>query len=154
MQGGKRLELPESHRRVVSAVMRRVEVTCDEILDWLVRPARNLQQFSEDVSPQQASKLRVLVDHLRGEIQQVQSEIVVDPLVQSRRRCIVSAISLTRIELEEVLTPGLRGYGALSPDLEAALDAQFQRLLVCLSVIGGVLERGAFQGAPEASNRH
>jgi hypothetical protein len=135
-------------RRVVSAVIRRVEATCDEILDWMMRPGGNLQQFSEDVPAPQAVELRVLVDRLRREVHEVQKEVAVDPLVQSRRRSIASAISLTRVELEEVLTPGLRGYGTLSPNLEAALDAKFQRLLSCLSAIGSVLERGHSRGAP------
>lgn len=148
MESGKKLSLPESHRRVVSAVFRRVEATCDEILDWIVRPSGNLQQLSEDVPAQQAMELRLLVDRLRREIYQVQKEVMVDPLVQSRRRCIASAVSLTRVELEEVLTPGLCGYGALSPDVEAALDTKFQRLLACLSTIGSVLERNDSQGAP------
>jgi hypothetical protein len=142
MKSGEKMTLPESHRRVVSAVIRRVEATCDEILDLMARPGGNLQQFCEDVSEQQAVELRALVGRLRQEVSQVQMEVAMDPLVQSRRRCITSSVSLTRIELEEVLTPGLRGYGALHPSLEAALDAKFERLLACLSAIGSVLDRG------------
>jgi len=119
-----------------------MKATCGEIVEWIARPGGSLCQLSEDVSEQQANELRALVEHLRREVRQVQNELVVDPLLQSRSRAIASSISLTRVELEEVLTPGLRGYGALSRDTEAALDQEFERLLSSLSAIGNVLERG------------
>jgi hypothetical protein len=148
MESGEKLALPESHRRVVSAVLRRVDATCDEVLDWLIRPGRDLPRFSEDVSARQADELRTLVGRLRQEIVRLQNEIMVDPTVQSRSRCIASSISLTRVELEEVLTPGLRGYGALSPEIEIALDATFARLLACLYAMSKVVERGGTRSVP------
>jgi hypothetical protein len=148
MENDEKLALPESHRRVVSAVIRRVEATCDEVLDWIARPAGNLRQLSEDVSEHEARELRSLVERLRREVQQVQDEVTVDPLVLSRSRCIASTVSLTRVELEEVLTPGLRGYGALSSEIEAALDAKFVRLLACLYAMSRVVERSGLRSAP------
>jgi hypothetical protein len=148
MASGKKLALSESHRRVVSALLRRVEATCEEVLDWLIRPSGNLRHLSEDVSERQAGELRALVERLRRELQRVQNEVGVDPSAQSRSRCIASSVSLTRVEIEEVLTPGLRGYGALSPDLEAALDAKFARLLACLYAMSRVVERGGSRRVP------
>jgi len=137
-----KLDLDPNHRRVVSAVLRRVEVTCNEVLDWLVRPGGDLVQLCEDVSEDQKEELRLLVGRLRGEVLRVQNEIEVDPSVQSRARAIAASVSLTRVELEEVLTPGLRGYGAIPQELEAALDAKFTRLLSCLYALNAVVERG------------
>jgi hypothetical protein len=148
MKSIEKLALAETHRRIVSAVIRRVEATCDEVLDWIVRPSGNLRQFSEDVSEHQAGELRVLVERLRREIHRVQNEVAVDPSVQSRSRCIASSVSLTRVELEEVLTPGLRGYGALSPELEAALDAKFTRLLAYLYAMSSVVEGRCWRSVP------
>jgi hypothetical protein len=148
MESGGKLALPASHRRVVSAVLRRVDATCDEVLNWLTRPGRDLRRFSEDVSARQADELRTLVGRLRQEIVRLQNEIIVDPTVQSRSRCIASSVSLTRVELEEVLTPGLRGYGALSPEIEIALDAKFARLLACLYAMSNVVERGGSRSVP------
>jgi hypothetical protein len=148
MTSGEKLVLSENHRRVVSALLRRVEATCDEVLDWIVRPGGNLRKLSEDVSEHQAGELRALVERLRREIHRVQNEVAVDPSVQPRSRCIASSVSLTRVELEEALTPGLRGYGALSPDQETALDAKFTRLLACLYAMSSVLERGGSRSAP------
>lgn len=148
MKSDEKLALPESHRRVISALLRRVEATCEEVLDWLVRPGGNLRQFYEDVSEHQAGELRALVERLHRELDRVQNEIAVDSSAQSRRRCIASSVSLTRVEIEEVLTPGLRGYGALSPDVEAALDAKFARLLACLYAMSGLVEHGGSRRAP------
>jgi hypothetical protein len=142
MESVQKLALEESHRRIVSAVLRRVEATCDEVLDWLIRPGANLQRFSEDISAAQADELRAHVGRLRQEILRFQNEIMVDPLVQSRSRGIASAISHTRVEIEEVLTPGLRGYGVLSQEVETALDEKFARLLAHLYAMSGVVDHG------------
>jgi hypothetical protein len=139
--------LSENHRRVVSAVIRRVETTCDEVLGWLERPAGDLHQLEEDVSPKQAAQLRTLVSRLREETRRVQNEVVIDATVQSRARGIAASVSLTRTEIEEILTPGLRGYGTLAPEMEAVLDKKLSRILVCLQAMGDIAERSRSRGA-------
>lgn len=141
-----KVALGENHRRVVSAVLRRVETTCDEVIWWLERAGGDLHKIEEDVTSAQADGLRLLVDRLREEMRRVQEELVVDPSVQSRARGIAASVSLTRTELEEVLTPGLRGYGALASETEAALDKQFSRLLFYLHALGEIAERNRSRG--------
>jgi hypothetical protein len=136
------LVLGDNHFRVISAVLRRVETTCDEVIWWLERPAGDLHLFAEDVTPSQAQSLRALVAQLRQELRDVQKELYVSASVQSRVRGIAASLSLTRTELEEVLTPGLRGYGALPPQTEAALDRVFTRLLLALQALNDAVERG------------
>ncbi|HTQ61896.1 MAG TPA: hypothetical protein VMI32_16860 [Candidatus Solibacter sp.] len=143
-----KLSLSENHRRVVSAVVRRVETTCDEVLGWLERTGGDLHALKEDVAPKQAEEIRALVRRLREETRRVQNELVIDPSVQSRARGIVASVSLTRTEIEEILTPGLRGYGALAPETEAALDKQFSRILVFLQAMGEIAQRCSSRGAP------
>jgi hypothetical protein len=142
-----KLELGENHRRVVSAVLRRVEATCDEVVAWLERSGGELHQLSDDVSPAHAAALRAMVARLREETHVVQNELVVDASVQSRARGIAASVSLTRIEIEEILTPGLRGYGALAPNTEATLDEKFRRLLVCLEAMNKIAEHIGSGGA-------
>jgi hypothetical protein len=143
----RKLTLGENHRRVVSAVIRRVETTCDEVLNWLERPGGDLHQLEEDVAPKQANELRLLVKRLRGETRRVQNELVIEPSVQSRARGIAASVSLTRTEIEEILTPGLRGYGALTPETEAALDKKLACILSCLQAMGEIAERSSSRGA-------
>jgi len=142
-----KMALGENHRRVVSAVLRRAETTCDEVIWCLERTGSDLHQVEEDVTAAQAETLRSLVSRLREEMRRVQEEVVVDPSVQSRARAIAASVSLTRTELEEVLTPGLRGYGALAPETEAALDKQFSRLLFYLQALGEIAQRSRTRGA-------
>jgi hypothetical protein len=145
-ENSRKITLGENHRRVVSSVLRRVETTCDEVIWWLERSEGDLHHFQEDVTPKQNQELRLLVQRLRGEIRHVQEELPVDATVHSRSRGIAASISLTRTELEEVVTPGLRGYGALPPETEAALDRQFSRLLVILLSLGEIAERSNSRG--------
>lgn len=142
-----KLHLGESHRRVVSAVLRRVESTCGEILEWIERPGGDLLQFNEDLAQSQVYELRAVVSELREETRRVEEEIAVDALVQSRARAISATISLTQVEIQEVLTPGLRGYGTLPPEVEAALDAKFMRLLDCLQRMSKIAGRKVSRGA-------
>lgn len=143
-----KLTLGENHRRVVSSVLRHVEATSDEVLAWIRRPGGILQHLSEDISDRQADELRALVGRLREEINRVQNEVAADPSSQSRSRRIAALVSLARIELQEVLTPGLRGYGSLLPETEVALDAKFSRLLACLEAMSRVVEHSSPRSAP------
>lgn len=143
-----KLTLGANHRRVVSSVLRHVEATGDEVLAWIRRPGGILQHLSEDISDRQADELRALVGRLREEINRVQNEVAADPSSQSRSRRIAALVSLARIELQEVLTPGLRGYGSLLPETEAALDAKFGRLLACLEAMSRVVEHSGPRSAP------
>jgi hypothetical protein len=136
-----KLLLGENHRRVVSAVLRQVESTCGEILEWIERPGRDLLRFNEDLAPSQIYELRGVVRELREESRRVEEEMVVDALVQPRARAISATISLTQVEIQEVLTPGLRGYGTLPPEVEGALDAKFMRLLDCLQRMSKIAGR-------------
>ena len=67
--------------------------------------------------------------------------------VQSRARAVSATISLTQVEIQEVLTPGLRGYGMLPAEVEAALDAKFVRLLDCLQRMSRIAGRKITRGA-------
>ena len=142
-----KLSLGENHRRVVSALLRRIESTCDEVMEWLRRPSGNLLQFTDDVTPKHADELRALVSGLREENGRVRAELLADASVQSRARGIAASVSLTRIEIEEVFTPGLRGYGPLPPEMEAALDAKLRRLLTYLEAMSAIAERSGSRGA-------
>ncbi len=141
-----KLRLGENHRRVVSAVVRRIEKTCDEVLAWLDRRPGLLHQFRNDITPEKADQLRVLVAGLREEMARFHREVTISPAVQSRARAVAGTVSFARTEIEEVMTPGLRGYGPIAPDAEAALDLRFTRFLACLEAMSDIVESPAPQG--------
>lgn len=145
---GQQILLGENHRRVVSVVLRQVEATCDEVAALLERRSGLLQRLREDVSMGQAQELHSLAARLRAEVARVHTEVTVDLGEQSRARGIAAAISLSRVEIEEVMTPGLRGYGRLPSEIESALDTKFSRLLACLEAMSDVVERATPAGTP------
>ncbi len=107
-----------------------------------------MQTYLDDLSPRQVEQLRLLAERLRKEVARIQTGLTTDARAQSRARAIAGVLSAMRTELEEVLTPGLRGYGALEPETEAALDAKFARLLTSLESMNSVISGGRLRGAP------
>ncbi len=141
-----KLRLSENHRRVVSPVLRVVEKACDEVLAWLERRPGGLNQFRDDISSGEAEKIRAHVALLREELGRFQREAAVRPVVQSRARAVAGTVSHARIEIEEVMTPGLRGYGPITPETEAALDSRLTRLLGFLEAVSDIVESPAPRG--------
>src|SRR5712692_9257267 len=135
-----KLRLGENHRRVVSVLLREVEKMCDAILDWLDKKPGLLLRVQDDMTAEQQAGLHKLVQQLRGEIRRFDSEVTLDPAVQSRRRAIAALLSANRTHLEEVDSAGLRGYGQLPEDVGRERDAKLGRLTTLLEVMSGVVE--------------
>lgn len=93
-----RIELGENHRRVLSAVLRRAEAACDEILAWLAELVRDLSQLSAaersafleplaDLEQKCRGNLQIFRDHLSEQVLRVfgvplrttETEIEVNP---------------------------------------------------------------------------
>src|SRR5712692_5973725 len=135
-----KLRLGENHRRVVSVLLREVEKMCEAILEWLDKKPGVLSWVEDDLTAEQQTRLRKLVEQLRGEIRRFDSEVTLDPAVQSRRRAIATLLSAHRIDLEEVNSANLRGYGRLPDEVGRELDAKLGRLTTLLEAMSGVVE--------------
>src|SRR5713226_1345054 len=136
-----KLRLGENHRRVVSVLLREVEKMCDAILDWLDKKPGLLLRVQDDMTAEQQAGLRKLVQQLRGEIRRFDSEVTLDPAVPSRRRAIATLLSAHRINLEEVNSGNLRGYGRLPDEVGRELDGKLGRLTTLLEAMSGVVEQ-------------
>jgi hypothetical protein len=136
----KKLQLGENHRRVVSVLIRRVEAACEGILQDLDRRSGLLHSVQDDVSPEQAKKLRELAGKLRAEVERVESEVRLDPAVRSRKRSIAARVSSAIIDLEEVSGSALRGYGEMPKELEQALAEKFARFIAVLQEMERIAE--------------
>ncbi len=93
------------------------------------------------MTAEQQAGLRKLVQQLRGEIRRFDSEVTLDPAVQSRRRAIATLLSAHRINLEEVNSANLRGYGRLPDEVGRELDGKLGRLTTLLEAMSGVVEQ-------------
>jgi hypothetical protein len=140
IENKKKLQLGENHRRVVSVLIRRIEATCEGVLHNLDRRSSLLHNVEEDLTPQQDQRLRELVGNLRSEIERVESEVTLDPVVSSRRRSIAALVSSAVIDLQEVCDSALRGYGSMPEAVERALVEKLASLMVVLEEMERIAE--------------
>jgi hypothetical protein len=136
-----KLKLSENHRRVVSVLLRGLEQACDEIDASFQESPGTLRQIHEDLSAPQRSALRQMTQRVRGEIRRLASEIELDSSSRSQRRTVLALLSASIVNLEESEPRKLRGYGSMSPEAEARLSAEFQRLLSLLEQMVGLVEQ-------------
>ncbi len=137
-----KLKLGENHRRVVSVLLRGLEQACDEIEATFRESPGALRHIHDDISPAQRSGLREMTGRVRREIHRLASEIELDPSVRSQRRTILALLSSSIVNLEESEPRKLRGYGAMSPEAEARLGGEFERLIELLEQMASVVEQG------------
>lgn len=137
-----KLHLGENHRRVVSVLLRGLEQACDEIDASFRESPGTLRRIHDDLSPAQRSTLREMTRRVRGEIRRLASEIELDTSVGSQRRTVLALLSASIVNLEESEPRNLRGYGAMSPEAEARLGSEFQRLIGLFEQMASVVEQG------------
>jgi hypothetical protein len=137
-----KLKLGENHRRVVSVLLRGLEQACDEIEAAFLGSPGALHRIHDDLSPKQRSALHEMTERVRGEIHRLASEIELDTLIRSQCRTILALLSASIVNLEESEPKKLRGYGPMSPEAEARLSSEFQRLIELFEQMAAVVEHG------------
>lgn len=135
-----KLKLGENHRRVVSVLLRGLEQACDEIDASFRGSPGTLRRIHDDLSPVQRSSLREITQRVRGEIRRLASEIELDTSVGSQRRTVLALLSASIVNLEESEPRKLRGYGAMSPEVEARLGKEFHRLVALFEQMAAIVE--------------
>lgn len=135
-----KMQLSENHRRVVSVLLRNVEKAADGIVGWLDRKPGLLQRYRDEFTPAQQARLREMAAQLHAEVQRFYDEVELDSAYQSRRRAIAALVSSATIDLEEVNSRSLRGYGEVPTELGGELDSKLQRLLHCLEQVYAVID--------------
>lgn len=137
-----KLKLGENHRRVVSVLLRGIERACDEIDASFRDSPGTLCRIREDLSPRQRSALLDLTQRVRGEIGRLAAEIELDTSVGSQRRTVLALLSASIVNLEESEPKKLRGYGPMSPQAEARLAGEFERLIALFEQMVALVEQG------------
>lgn len=137
-----KLKLGENHRRVVSVLLRGLEQACDEIEATFRQTPGALRHVENDLSSKQHSALREMTDRVRREIHRLASEIELDISIRSQRRTVLALLSSCIVNLEESEPTKLRGYGPMSPEIEARLSSEFQRLIELLERMASIVEQG------------
>lgn len=136
-----KLKLGENHRRVVSVLLRGLEQACDEIDATRHELPGTLRRVRDDLTTAQHSALQQMTGRVRGEIRRLASEIELDTSVGSQRRTVLALLSACVVNLEESEPKKLHGYGEMSPEAEARLASEFQRLIELLQHVAAIVER-------------
>lgn len=137
-----KLKLGENHRRVVSVLLRGLEQTCDEIEATFRESPGALHHVHDDLSSAQRAALHKMTERVRGEIHRLASEIELDVSIRSQRRTILALLSACIVNVEESEPKKLRGYGAMSPEVEVRLNREFRRLIELLERMAAIVEEG------------
>jgi hypothetical protein len=126
------MELGENHRRAFSVLMRGTERACDEVAEWLERPTSGLTEIRADLTPDQKTRLRELAAKVKAEVQEFAAKVILDKKRMSRRRAVAAIVSAILIDLQEVQSSGLKGYGPLREEAKPVLDESIRRMVVLL----------------------
>jgi hypothetical protein len=136
-----KLDLRETHRRILSALLRGFEDMRAEIGPW-IDPAPGILVAVEDrLGAAERRALRSLLGELEEEIRRLDREISLDVSSRSAARTIGALLVEHLSLLEETAGGELRGYGAIDPALHARLDSEFARLRDLFSRMLAVVRR-------------
>jgi len=124
----RKFELGESHRRILSALLRGFEDMRAEIERWIDPAPGVLVRIEERLGAGEQQRLRALLERLGEELGRIVREIGLDVSPRSAARSIESLLVEHLSLLEETAGGELRGYGELDPAARARLEHEFQGL--------------------------
>ena len=128
MTEARKFELGESHRRILSALLRGFEDMRAEIERW-IDPAPGVLIAVEDrLSGGEQKRLRGLLNRMAGELGRIEREIGLDVSPRSASRSIEALLVEHLAQLEETAGGELHGYGEMDSAVRARLETEFQRL--------------------------
>ena len=123
-----KFELRQSHRRILSALLRGFEDMRAEIERWIDPAPGVLIAVEERLGPAGQQRLRVLLDRLGEELARIEREIGLDVSPRSAARSIEALVVEHLSLLEETAGGELRGYGELDAAARSRLEKEFARL--------------------------
>lgn len=133
--------LSENHRRVLANTLRRVELAAWRLEEQITRettPHLALTRFTNPPTPEQRSALLYLVKQIRRQIARLTEDYHLEVGEQHMLRTIMGEFTLLWCDVEDIRPHKLRAYGAVNPQLQAALDSPLQRLIELVLTIDGV----------------
>lgn len=128
MSEPQKLALGESHRRILSALLRGFEDMRAEIERWIDPAPGVFVSVEERLAPGEQQRLRALLDRLGEELRRINREIALDISPRSAARSVEALVVEHLSLLEETAGGELRGYGEMDTPARARLDGEFARL--------------------------
>jgi hypothetical protein len=138
-----KLALGDSHRRIVSALLRGIEEMRAEIERWIDPEPGVLVSIKDRLSGSESERLRAQLARLEEELRRMRREIELDvasrPAARSIEALLVEHLSL----LQETAGGELRGYGEMDPGTRTRLEAEFARLQEIFEAMLRVVRRAS-----------
>ncbi len=141
-----RLTLGESHRRIVSALLRGFEDMAAEISRWVDPPAGVLVSVEDRLNRRERQEVQALLARLEEELRRLAREINLDVAGRSAARSIEALVVEHLSLLQETAGGELRGYGEMDDKTRVRLAAEFARLQEIFESLLHVVRREAPRG--------
>ncbi|MFI5339515.1 MAG: hypothetical protein ACHQ7N_06725 [Candidatus Methylomirabilales bacterium] len=119
----KPVALNTSQLRAVGAMLRLVEEAVDQIERLLIDPVtRTTFRLADDLDAEECRTIHAACDRLRAVLVEACGRLEIEVAGRSRRGVIRGEVSTLWAMVEDTKSPGLRGYGPLSPDAGRVVD--------------------------------
>lgn len=139
----RKLALGESHRRIVSALLRGFEDMAAEIARWIDPPPGVLVSVEDRLNERERHQVRTLLARLEEELRRLSRQIELDVAGRSVTRSIEALVVEHLSLLQETSGGELRGYGEMDGKTSERLAAEFARLQEIFQSILQVVRREA-----------
>jgi hypothetical protein len=115
--------LNASQLRAVGAMLGLVEEAVDQIERLLIAPVIGItSRLADDLDSQERRVIHAACKRARAALIQACNRLEIETAHLSRRGAIRGEVSTLWAMLEDIKSPGLRGYGPLSPDAGRVVD--------------------------------
>ncbi len=132
----------DNQRRHFEVLLSRLEDSLGTIESLLAAPrVRHLSRVQDDVPAAFRAAAAAEIPTIQRQIERLAVAMKLRPNVVSLRRIIGAGLTTDVVRLEDSLSSGLRGYGAVDPTLPEIMDPALLRLASSLDHLASALKR-------------
>ncbi|MER3446377.1 MAG: hypothetical protein C4291_05795 [Candidatus Dadabacteria bacterium] len=125
------MEVPRNHKARLSVSMEVLEDTISGV-EEIIRGANQRKAMIEtlnNLSPWEKALILKRIDEIRGLITYVSQKLNLEKRREEIKNRILGAMTIQRVNLEEIKSKRLRGYGEVPDELREFLDTQVDRIM-------------------------
>ena len=136
------MEISRNHKTRLSVSMEVLENTiCD--VEQIIRSSNQKKTMSEAVNilpPWEKALILKRIEEIKESINCVAQNLDLNKRKEETRNLILGAMTIERVNLEEIKSKGLRGYGEVPDGLREFLDPQVDKMMTLVDEICQIAE--------------